>query len=364
MNARNEPRDASEYSSRPAPKRDADTELTGRVMEMHQIRYFLAVGSELNFSRAAEACNVSQPALSRAIKLFELELGGQLFHREGKQTRLTELGLMMRPYFLELFKQSVSAQEAASSFNKKTKDKIALGVMCTIPPDQFVPLVAAVHRRHPNIDIKLVDGTGRALNEKLIRGDLDVAIFCTGLDQPDSRLNAIRLFSEPMVIALRRDHPLAAGCEIEMKNLNGMRYIQRVNCEFTGQVSPIMRAKGVDIDVAYQSDRDDWILSMVAAGFGFGFMPQGCANTDAVAALRLINPAIWRDVNLATVRGRAYSPAIGVLVREAMRLEWLGASAKSAQTSARGSALGNETRAARRRPRQAAPLRSRAKIVV
>src|SRR5271167_2670865 len=68
------------------------------IMEMHQVRYFLAVAEELNFTRASERCNVTQPSLSRAIKLLEEELGGLLFHRERDSTRLTDLGHMARPY--------------------------------------------------------------------------------------------------------------------------------------------------------------------------------------------------------------------------------------------------------------------------
>jgi Bacterial regulatory helix-turn-helix protein, lysR family len=66
-------------------------------MEMHQVRYFLAVAQELNFSRAAEKCNVSQPSLSRAIQQLEGELGGPLFRRERHLTHVTELGEMVRP---------------------------------------------------------------------------------------------------------------------------------------------------------------------------------------------------------------------------------------------------------------------------
>src|SRR5262249_49974825 len=67
-------------------------------MEMHQVRYFLAVAQELNFSRAAEKCNVSQPSLSRAIQQLEGEFGGPLFHRERHLTHLTDLGEMVRPH--------------------------------------------------------------------------------------------------------------------------------------------------------------------------------------------------------------------------------------------------------------------------
>ena len=76
-------------------------------MEMHQVRYFLAVTEELNFSRAAEKCNVSQPALSRAILQLEGELGGPLFHRERHLTRLTELNEMVRPHLETLCEAAV-----------------------------------------------------------------------------------------------------------------------------------------------------------------------------------------------------------------------------------------------------------------
>ena len=74
-------------------------------MEMHQIRYFLAVCETLNFTRAAEACNVSQPSLTRAIKGLEDELGGPLFRRERNNTHLTGLGEMMRPHLTQVMQQ-------------------------------------------------------------------------------------------------------------------------------------------------------------------------------------------------------------------------------------------------------------------
>ena len=72
-------------------------------MEMHQIRYFLALCEELNFTKAAERCNVAQPSLTRAIKLLEDEFGGELVHRERANTHLTELGRMMRPHLTEVY---------------------------------------------------------------------------------------------------------------------------------------------------------------------------------------------------------------------------------------------------------------------
>ena len=78
-------------------------------MELHQIRYFLALCEELNFTRAAQRCDVAQPSLTRAIKALEAELGGALFHRQRAHTRLTRLGQKVRP----LFEQAYSHVEGA-----------------------------------------------------------------------------------------------------------------------------------------------------------------------------------------------------------------------------------------------------------
>jgi DNA-binding transcriptional LysR family regulator len=300
-------------------------------MEMHQVRYFLAVAEELNFTRAAETCNVAQPSLTRAIKLLECELGGPLFNRERGNTHLTELGRMIKPHLEEVFQQSQRARDVAEAFSKVERVQLKLGVMCTIAPDQLVGLVFALNHRYPGVELQLLDGSGPELNERLLTGDLEAAIFCTGLVPPDERLNLIPLFREQMMIVLHPDHPLAMQNMISVKDLQGLRYLQRINCEFTGQVSPIMREQDVKVEVVYRSDRDDWILSMVASGFGYGFMPQSCVTHPNVVARPLVDPEIFRLVNLATVRGRQYSPAVGALVREAMRSKWQGEAALAIQ---------------------------------
>src|SRR5918993_3827797 len=113
-------------------------------MEMHQIRYFLAVCEELNFTRAAERCNVAQPSLTRAIKLLEEELGGPLFHRERSNTHLSELGRMVKPYLEQVYDQAQEAKRQALEFTRLKKTSLKLGVMCTIQPNQLIELVSGL----------------------------------------------------------------------------------------------------------------------------------------------------------------------------------------------------------------------------
>ncbi len=98
-------------------------------MEMHQVRYFLALCETLNFTRAAEICNVAQPSLTRAIKKLEDELGGELFRRERNQTHMTDLGRLMKPHLEQVYGSSEAARVEAKEFRKLEKAPLKLGIM-------------------------------------------------------------------------------------------------------------------------------------------------------------------------------------------------------------------------------------------
>ena len=294
-------------------------------MEMHQIRYFLAVSKELNFTRAAELCNVAQPSLTRAIKLLEEELGGPLFHRERANTHLSELGRTVQPYLEEVYAKTQEAKRQALDFGKLRKTPLKLGVMCTIQPDELLDLVSGLQSRHPGIELEIIDASAADLEDRLLNGHLEVAIYCIPGKDPDERLHYIPLFREQFMIVVSTDHPLASRNAICPRDLTGGRYLNRISCEFYGYAGSIWRENGFEgCEMVYRSERDDWILAMIAAGLGFGFMPQSCAKHPMVAARPMIDPEFWREVNLVTVRGRPHSPAVGALVKEAMRARWLG----------------------------------------
>lgn len=289
-------------------------------MEMHQIRYFLAVCDELNFTRAAERCHVAQPSLTRAIKLLEEELGGPLFHRERANTHLSELGRMVRPHLEEVYERAQRAKQEALDFSKLKRTSLRLGIMCTIAPDQLIDLLAAVQSRHPGVEMHIVDAPAPELQEQLARGDLEVAIYCWPEGPQDERLHRIPLFREQMMIAVSPQHRFAAQNMVRVADLDSERYINRSKCEFTDST----QGPEWNCSVVYRSERDDWVLAMIAAGLGFGFMPESGVRHPGVVARPLIEPEFWREVNLVTVRGRPHSPAVGAFVREAMRARWPG----------------------------------------
>jgi LysR family hydrogen peroxide-inducible transcriptional activator len=138
------------------------------------------------------------------------------------------------------------------------------------------------------------------------------------------------------VIAVHRGHRLANEGEFPVCELNGECYIHRMNCEFAGYADNILKEQGVTCTPTYWSERDDWTLAMVAAGLGFGFMPANAVNHPGVVGLPVVKPEFWRDVNLVSVRGRPHSPAVGALVREAMRKSWFGKQPAAARLARAG----------------------------
>lgn len=292
-------------------------------MEMHQIRYFLALCEDLNFTRAAERCNVAQPSLTRAIKLLEEELGGRLFHRERTNTHLSELGRIVRPHLEQVLAEAEAASRQALDFVTVRRSSLKLGLMCTIAPAVLIDLIQALRGRHPALELDLVDADASSLQEQLLAGELETAIYSLP-GPPDQRLHYLPLFREQFMIAVSTSHRLAQNSAIRVGELDGESYINRSKCEIFDFAGEAFKAQGADCPTIFRSERDDWVLAMISAGLGFGFIPEHSVRHPGVVARPCIEPEFWREVSLVTVRGRPHSPAVGALVREAMGTRWKG----------------------------------------
>src|SRR5690606_35092679 len=136
-------------------------------MEMHQVRYFLAVARTLNFTRAAEECNVAQPSLTRAIRQLEGELGGDLFRRERPHAQLTELGQRMLPLLRQCYESAVSARALAQAIKKGEVGSLRLAISSSIDPALVTPHVVELGKLFTGLDLKLLRGTGPDVLEYL-----------------------------------------------------------------------------------------------------------------------------------------------------------------------------------------------------
>lgn len=290
-------------------------------MEMQQVRYFVALARTLNFTRAAEQCNVTQPALTRAIQQLEHELGGPLFNRERSKTHLSELGRMMLPYLETVAETAQAAKEAAVSASKLENVKLTIGAMCTIGPRLVSDLLIRFQGNHPDVEVSVADGEAAMMIGLLQSGDLEISIIGVPEELPDS-LHQLPVFEEKFVIVLPPNHRLVAQQVVRVADLDGEPYVGRSNCEVFRAVTEDFARRGVSTRKVFSSPRDDWVQGMIKAGLGFGFFPEYCVTDPDLIVRPLVEPGYSRTIYLATMRGRPHSPAVGAFVREARHHRW------------------------------------------
>lgn len=285
-------------------------------MEFYQVRYFLSLCETLNFTRAAEKCNVSQPSLTRAIKLLEDELGGPLFHRERNRSHLTELGRMMQPYFEQVYAQTIEAKARARRMLSLAEASLRVGVMSAIATTRVIGVFDRFQSNHPGVELHLTEAKCRDLGEMLAHGETDAALYAS--PEPERpEFHALPLFRERFMIGVGRGHRFEKMNAVRLRDLAGERYLVRERCEYAPHIDQLLADSGVALAGRYRSDRDDWISAMASARLGFCFLPEDAVGQADLVVRPLVEPELERTVNLLTVRGRPHSAALGAFVREA-----------------------------------------------
>jgi LysR family hydrogen peroxide-inducible transcriptional activator len=290
-------------------------------MEMHQVRYFLAVAETLNFTRAAEQCHVSQPALTRAIQQLEEELGGLLLRRERKLTHLTDFGLLIEPHLRQLAADAEAAKTTAKRFLNLQQAQIRLGVMCTVGPARFMGFLAGFNGANPGCDLTLVEGVPARLSEMLLRGELDLAVMA----QPEAfneRLDVLPLYRERFCIAFPAGHRLEQQNQVAVVDVAGETYLRRINCEYRDYLAERLAEHGLAVRVGFQSEREDWIQMMVAAGLGVCFLPEFSPTIPGVRTQPVTEPEVAREISLVSMSGRRFSPAVLTFIHAIRAHDW------------------------------------------
>lgn len=289
-------------------------------MEIQQLRYFVALVEHLNFTRAAETCNVSQPALTRGIKALEDELGGPLFRREGRNTHLTELGRMVQPRLEQALSLTETARNEALDFSKMVNARLTLGCMCTIAPTSMMSLIEFFSRQTPQLHLSLREAAGGKLVDLLIDGEIDVAIVA--LPEYPEALIAKELFAEDYVITFPSGHRFEKQDVVQVEDLRGEHYLKRINCEYLD----CFEAQGFEYHYAtdhrFQSEHESWVQAMVMAGLGCAVMPASLAAQPGLKQRPLVNPRIARTISVVTRRGRKHTPVVDLFVKLCTRMEW------------------------------------------
>lgn len=298
-------------------------------MTLTELRYVLAVAREKHFGRAADACHVSQPTLSVAIKKLEEELGVTLFERGGGgELGITPAGERVAEQAARIFELVDGIRDLAAETKDDLQGPLKLGAIYTIAPYLLPELIPRLHERAPHMPLLLEENYTRALTEKLRKGELDAMIIATPVEDPG--LLALPLYEEPFVVAVPASHPWKKKKTIESAELEqeNMLLLGSGHC-FRDQVlkvCPALNRSATDgLQKTLESSSLETIRHMVASGMGTTVLPCTAtrlhtASDDLLAYRPFSKPAPTRIVSLAWRKSFPRPRAI-----EAVRQAILGA---------------------------------------
>ncbi len=290
-------------------------------MEMHQIRYFLAVAKTLNFTRAAEECHVAQPSLTRAIKLLEEELGGDLFRRERNHSHLTELGSRMLPFLRQSYEGAQSAREMARSLKKGETAPLKLALSGTVPIELLVDSLMEVQRTFAGLELRILRGSASEIVEIVKRGDADLLVAGPLLEDWD-RFDRWPLLAEKLTLVVKSDHALSGRNAVELADLKDSRLLFRPYCEQAGRLADLLKSNGIDPQSCHQVSSEADMLSLLQAGVGVGFLPQSLRLPGDLRRLHVSDADLGRTIQLYAVAGRPRPATAGALMSLLRSSDW------------------------------------------
>jgi DNA-binding transcriptional LysR family regulator len=288
---------------------------------MHQVRYFLATAAELNFTKAAEKCYVSQPSLTRAIKQLEGELGGDLFRRERPQAQLTELGERMLPLLKQCYESALGARSLASTIKSGELGSLKLALSHTIAPDLSTSHLLELKRLFQRLELKLLRGTAAEVLHFLKSGEADLAI---GSDLPEEwdRIDRWLLFTESLDLILSRKHPLAERPSLDAEDIAHEPVVRSGYCEHAENTAAVLAARNLGVlhDHEVTSPRD--LVALVEAGFGVAVIPRSDTIPATVTRMNVNGIDLRRSVYLYGVAGRERTAASSAMMKLVRAADW------------------------------------------
>jgi DNA-binding transcriptional LysR family regulator len=294
-------------------------------MEMHQVRYFLAVARTLNFTRAAEECNVAQPSLTRAIRQLEGELGGDLFRRERPQAQLTELGQRMLPLLKQCYESAITARSLATAIKKGEIGSLRLALSRTIDPSLVTPHVVELGKLFDGLELKLLRGTASEVLEYLKQGEVELGIAAVIGDEWE-RLDRWPLFTEDFQLIVNSTHAFAVGSTVTLDDLRRERLMIRTYCETTDELLDLLRGREFDVARFHEVSADSDLISLLVAGLGVALVPRSTQSPTALVRLAVNDLEIKRTVHLYAVAGRQRTAVASATMKMLRAYDWSTAS--------------------------------------
>lgn len=283
-------------------------------MELHQLRYFLAVARTRNFSRAAEQCRVAQPSLSQQIMKLEGELEERLFERTKREVSLTPAGELFRQHAERVLDEVEQARDKMREVRGLLRGRVTLGALPTIAPYFLPTRLRAFAAKFPGIEVVVHEDTTEQLARALLAKEIDVGLLSLPVER--AGLVAEEFFDEDLLVALPAGHALARKRALTLDDLEHEAFIlmKEGHC-LAGQALQFCRLNGFAPRVSFRSAQIETVMAFVAAGWGVSIVPAMAERRMAANGVKYRRLAgMTRSVGVIYRAARPLSGAARALV--------------------------------------------------
>ncbi|MEK6248168.1 MAG: LysR family transcriptional regulator, partial [Planctomycetales bacterium] len=279
------------------------------------------LANTLNFTEAARCSGVSQPSLTKAIRRLENELGGPLIYRDGKDSRLTALGREIQSEFMRIEMLFDGVRELAENSVGGRASTISIGVATTIAPSALSEFVKHILLQLPDVRLDfepLLPGENEA---EVLSGKYNACIL-PGMPKPNFKLTTVKLFTESIQLAMAADHHLAVQDKVEAQQMAHEPYLDRIRCEFRTQLMEHFLDRNIVMRPRIQSEREDMIQQLVAAGLGVCNLPERSIIVPGIVVRPISGLELSRDVTIVAISGSGSPMEIRQIMKMAEAFDW------------------------------------------
>ena len=280
-------------------------------LTLRQLRYFEALARNGHFGRAAEACAVSQPALSLQIRDLEESLGAALFERSPRQVRLTRFGEEFAPRVREILRAVDELTDVARASQSWLSGRLRIGVIPTVAPYLLPTIVGNLNRLHPGLDIHVRETLTAKLLRELSEGRLDTAIVALPVSEP--AFTEVPLFVEEFLLVRPAEDATKPVPNSDMLKELRLLLLEEGHCFRDQALAFCNMASSMPREVLEGSSLST-LVQMVGAGIGVTFIPEMAAVVEtrsaAVSLARFADPQPRRTIGMIW---RRTSPLAGQL---------------------------------------------------
>ncbi|MBQ1013204.1 LysR family transcriptional regulator [Micromonospora sp. M51] len=274
-------------------------------MQLHQLRYFVAVAEVRHFTQAADLVGITQPSLSKQIHALEADLGAPLFERVRGNIALTAAGEVLLPLATRIHADVETATREVQELVGLRRGRVRLGATPSLATSLAPPVLRRFRDAHPTVDLRVEEGGSQDLVRDLLRGDLDLALIIMPAQGADPGLRVDPILRESLVVASVDEVPTASATgELRITDLRDQPMVMfREGYDLRDATIQACREAGFEPSFAVDGGEMDAVLSCVEAGLGIALVPGiVLARRPGVRITPLAPPGVRRTIAVARRR--------------------------------------------------------------